>query len=125
MSTINNQNKSGTTAKKKKAGGHRPGAGRPKGSLNKIQGGEFLAKYKRITGKDFAQSIVEDLVSARNTGDTELLFKYQNALLKYVFSDTASQDITSNGQTINANYLFKQEQLPDWTSVDKQVKVDK
>lgn len=117
-----NNNQENTTPKKKKVGGARPGAGRKPGSLNKIQGKDFLAKYKKLTGKNFEDALINDMVQAEKEGNTELLFKYRNSLLKYLFSDVATQDITSGGQPLQASFQFYQEELPDWQAeIPKQV----
>ena len=101
---------------KGKRGGKRPGAGRKLGSTNKIQGVEFLEEYKKVHGSNLAEDLAKDMHSARTRGDYEMLFKYQTAFAKYYFADTAKQemDVTSNGQTLGANFVFPQQELDDW-----------
>ena len=88
--------------KTKKRGGKRPGSGRKPGSVNKIQGGEFLEEYMRIHGSSLKEDLARDMLAARARGDFEMLFKYQTAFAKYYFSDVAEQkvDVTSNGETL-------------------------
>lgn len=84
----------------KKQGGKRPGAGRPVGSVNKIQGGEFLLAYKKLHGSSLKEDLIKDMFDARNRGDLEMLFKYQATFAKYYFSDVQEVDMTSNGNTL-------------------------
>jgi hypothetical protein len=99
---------------KPKRGGRRPGAGRKAGSVNKIQGGEFLEEYKKVHGNTLKEDLAKDMLNARLRGDFEMLFKYQTAFAKYYFSDVAAQDITSAGKHIAANFAFPNQELDDW-----------
>jgi len=99
---------------KKGSGGKRPGAGRKAGSTNKIQGGEFLEEYKKVHGNNLKEDLARDMLNARMRGDYEMLFKYQTAFAKYYFSDVATQDITSGGETLKAVFSFPSTELSDW-----------
>lgn len=99
---------------KPKRGGKRQGAGRKYGSINKIQGGEFLEEYKKVHGNSLKEDLAKDMLNARLRGDYEMLFKYQTAFAKYYFSDVATQDITSAGKAIGANFNFPTKELDDW-----------
>lgn len=99
---------------KSKRGGKRPGAGRKVGSVNKIQGGEFLEEYVKIHGTTLKEDLVRDMQNARERGDYEMLFRYQTAFAKYYFSDTASQDITSGGEPIKTMFNFPNVELDDY-----------
>lgn len=100
--------------KNKKHGGVRPGAGRKHGSVNKIQGGEFLEEYKRVHGSTLKEDLVKDMLDARLRGDREMLFKYQTAFAKYYFSDIKEIDVTSGGETFRAIFNFPQRESDDW-----------
>lgn len=99
---------------KPKHGGKRKGAGRKKGSINKIQGGEFLEEYKKVHGTNLKEDLVRDMLMARTRGDYEMLFRYQTAFAKYYFSDVKEVDVTSNGETIAANFSFPTVEIDDW-----------
>ncbi len=99
---------------KPKRGGKRVGAGRKTGSTNKIQGGEFLEEYKKAHGNSLKEDLAKDMLNARMRGDFEMLFKYQTAFAKYYFSDVATQDITSAGKAIGANFTFPTTELDEW-----------
>ncbi len=99
---------------KSKRGGARPGSGRKTGSTNKIQGVEFLEEYKKIHGTSLKEDLARDMHEARLRGDYDMLFKYQTAFAKYYFADVASQDITTKGQALGANFNFPTTELIDW-----------
>ena len=103
--------------KKKGRGGSRPGAGRKVGSVNKIQGGEFLDAYFKTHGTHLKDDLVRDMQEARLRGDYDMLFKYQTAFAKYYFSDVQQVDITSGGQPMQSNFNFPTKELPDWSSI--------
>ena len=95
-------------------GGRRVGAGRKAGSTNKIQAGEFLKEYRKVHGNHLKEDLVKDMMNARLRGDFEMLFKYQTAFAKYYMSDVKEVDVTSNGETIGANFTFPTKELDDW-----------
>lgn len=99
---------------KSKRGGKRPGAGRKVGTVNKIQGGEFLEEYFKLHGTSLKEDLVQDMYNARMRGDHDMLFKYQTAFAKYYFSDVQQVDVTSNGQTVTASFSFIPIELQDW-----------
>ena len=100
--------------KKSGPGGRRPGAGRKKGSVNKIQGGEFLVEYRKVHGNDLKEDLARDMYDARARGDYEMLFRYQTAFAKYYFSDVAAQDVTTGGKSFNTVFNFPTKELDDW-----------
>lgn len=95
-------------------GGRRKNAGRKKGSVNKIQGGEFLEEYKKVHGTNLKEDLVRDMLMARTRGDYEMLFRYQTAFAKYYFSDVKEIDMTSGGEKISAVFNFPAMELNDW-----------
>jgi len=99
---------------KKGRGGARPGAGRKHGSVNKIQGGEFLVEYAKVHGSSLKEDLAKDMFNARIRGDYEMLFRYQTAFAKYYFTDVASQDITTQGKALTAVFNFPTRELDDW-----------
>jgi hypothetical protein len=110
----NNQGETKLTVTPSKRGGKRPGSGRKAGSTNKIQGVEFLEEYKKIHGTTLKEDLARDMHEARMRGDYDMLYKYQTAFAKYYFADVAAQDITSNGETIKASFVFPSTELIDW-----------
>lgn len=105
---------------KGRSGGARANAGRPKGGVNKIQGGDFLKEYRRVHGEDLVTHLAQDMYDARQRGDRELLYRYHSAFAKYFFTDVAAQDITSAGKSIApAQVMLVAKELDDWKDEDK------
>ena len=86
---------------KGKNGGVRPGAGRPKGSPNKITGSTLLAA---IAERDvpFAQGLAEDYIAARSGDDRHLVLKYQQMIMNKVIADKVEVDVTDQNRLLEA-----------------------
>jgi hypothetical protein len=97
-------------------GGARIGSGRPKGSTNKITPTEMLDDFANKAGMDFHEFINEQIVSAYQAGDKELVSKYLLGFAKYLVQDVqeVKQDVTSNGQTMNVGFNFPTIELVEW-----------
>lgn len=121
MSTndLNNNQKNSTH------GGKRQGAGRKKGSTNKITAEEFFTTYKKVTKGEFLEDLVTRLhktyeqvntATSRKEFDDAIVnaHKYDSFIAKYLFTDVKELDITSNGETIGANFTFPTQELDDW-----------
>ena len=117
----NNQNKSKGVGR----GGKRQGAGRKKGSTNKITAEEFFTTYKKVTKGEFLEDLVKRLQQTYNQVDTAVTrkefdeainnaHKYDSFIAKYLFTDVKEVDVTSNGETIGANFTFPTTELKDW-----------
>jgi hypothetical protein len=87
-----------TDLAKPKMGGARPGAGRPKGSLNKISGGDILDSLENVLGIPYAEQLALNYRDALYSGDVNLKEKYDRLILSKVVADKV--DITSNGETM-------------------------
>lgn len=81
-------------------GGARTGAGRPKGSTNKIPAEEILEDFKKQSGMKFSTFINMKLLQAHAEGNQELVSKYIATLGRYLIQDKQEIDVTSNGQTM-------------------------
>jgi len=68
-------------------GGARAGAGRPKGSTNKITMDGLLQSLGRHLGKDYAEQIALNYVEALNRGDHSGVRDYDKVLLGKVIAD--------------------------------------
>jgi hypothetical protein len=95
-------------------GGKREGAGRPKGSTNKISPQEFLDDFEKQSGQTLSKFIVGKIIEADNEGNKELVAKYSLGLAKYVIQDIQQVDVTTNGQTLGVQLVFSNKELPDW-----------
>lgn len=84
----------------RKAGGARTGAGRPRGSLNKISGGAILDAIAQID-KPFEIGLAEDYKRARESSDRNLVQRYQQMILSRVVAQDAPVNITLTDSIAN------------------------
>jgi hypothetical protein len=89
------------TVEKGRNGGVRPGAGRPKGSPNKITGSTLLAEIEK-RDVPFAQGLAEDYIAARQTDDRHLVLKYQQMIMNKVIADKVEIDVTDQNRLLEA-----------------------
>ena len=114
ISMSKNLNKNQNHSVKGKNGGARPGAGRKKGSKQKLSAQTILHEIAKID-KPFAIGLAEDYHNARMSGDTHLVVKYQQLILSKVVADKVDVDHTTGGQPIQTVFNFPQKELVDWT----------
>jgi hypothetical protein len=120
-----------STQKSKKPstkGGARPGAGRPKGSTNKVTAQDFLEKYKKRFGVEYVDDILNNFAAANAllstagaVGDPQAIIealtmkhKYDTMVAKYIWKDVQELDVTTGGEKLQASFNFVSAQLPDW-----------
>lgn len=101
--------------KKSNRGGKRPGAGRKKGMIQKLSGSELLKQIQRTTGKKFEQLLAEHYRDSYLREDWNAVRDYEKTILGKVIADKV--DITSDGQSIVPNYVFKEKELPEWNNI--------
>ena len=116
---INNQKK----PEKGKNGGWRPNSGRKKGQKQKLSALQILNEIAK-KDKPFAVGLAEDYHNARMSGDTHLVVKYQQMILNKVVADKVDVDHTTMGQPLTAVFQFPERELPDWTNVEKTIKLE-
>jgi hypothetical protein len=109
-----NLNKNQFHSVKGKNGGARPGAGRKKGSVQKLSAQSILHEIAK-KDKPFAIGLAEDYHNARMSGDQHLVVKYQQMILNKVVADKVDVDHTTLGQPIQTIFNFPQKELVDWT----------
>lgn len=101
--------------KKKGRGGARPNSGRKVGSTVKLSAADLLAEIAR-QDKPFAEGLAEDYTKARQSGDLQIVQRYQQMFLSKVLADKQEVDMTSNGQTLGASFTFPTVELPEWNN---------
>jgi hypothetical protein len=111
----NNQNKQTIQPVKKGRGGARANSGRKLGATQKLSATSLLDAIAKID-VPFEQGIAEDYLKARQSGDLHVIQKYQTMILSKVIADKQELDVTSNGQTLGANFSFPSKELPDWSN---------
>jgi hypothetical protein len=95
-------------------GGARIGAGRPKGSTNKITIIELMNSMENVMGMDYGARFAINYQSAIDRGDWGLVKEYDKAILPKLVADKLETDITSNGQTMGVQLVFTPVELPEW-----------
>jgi hypothetical protein len=100
---------------KKQRGGYRPNSGRKKGMIQKLSGCELLKQIQRTTGKRFEQLLAEHYRDSILRGDWASVRDYEKTILAKVIADKV--DVTTNGESLNMNFNFVREELPDWSNI--------
>jgi hypothetical protein len=125
-----NKNMEKTTEKNKQKdapnggrGGHRKGAGRPKGSRDQVSIKGLLETLDRQTGgRDYEDLLVEDFLQARNNSDTNLTLKYHNLILNKVMNSLARIEVTDSKDAIEAKQAAFAEALAKLVGVSPDTK---
>lgn len=102
---------------RKKNGGARPGAGRKKGTINKLSGHVLLKEIEKTTGKKFETLIAEHYKLAYEMRDFAAVRDYEKAIMNKVVADQHSIDHTTMGESMHASYSFNHTELPDWKTI--------
>lgn len=126
--TSQNNNQNGPSQRyKKKAptrGGFRKNAGRKKGSSEKLRASALLNAIHKVTGKPLAFLIAEHYQDSVERGDWQAVRDYEKTFLSKVVADKVDVDHTTMGQPLTAMFQFPQRELPDWTNVEKVIKIE-
>ena len=114
------ENNNQIISEKPRVGGAREGAGRPKGTLNKLSGQRILeAIEQQNNGIPYEVTLANDFLAARYDDDKHLVAKYHQLILSKVVADKV--DITSNGETLQVPTLnFAPKEIPDYIEANVQ-----
>lgn len=103
--------------KKRKGGGKQPGAGRPKGSTNKVDIKELAEDFKDQAGMSFGQFVNKKMIEADQSGEHDRLQRYVLGLSKYFLQEpTQKVDVTTNGEAIKGAFTFVPVEMTEWKS---------
>jgi hypothetical protein len=106
----------------RKFGGAQPGAGRPKGTINKISASAILEAIDDTLGIPFQVQLALNYQRAIYGDDPGLTARYDQFILNKVVADKV--DITSNGQSITPIIEMTTAEIPDYITVEhKEVNV--
>ncbi|CAB4202817.1 hypothetical protein UFOVP1369_41 [uncultured Caudovirales phage] len=120
---INNNMEKTKEKKSTGHGGHRKGAGRPKGSRDQVSIKNLLeALDKHTGGQDYEDLLVQDFLQARNNSDTNLTLKYHNLILNKVMSSLAKIEVTDSKDAIEAKQAAFAEALAKLVGVSPDAK---
>lgn len=126
MSTELNQKKTEVNArtglpKKSSRGGVRKGAGRPKGSVDKVTIAGLLGEIETQSGRTYQEMLAEDFIASRS-GDRNLAAKYHNLILNKVMATMASVEVTSPADEVAAKSAAFAEALVKITQIAQDTK---
>jgi len=111
------------TEKKSGHGGHRKGAGRPKGSRDQVSIKHLLEALDKHTGGQYYEDLlVQDFLQARNNSDTNLTLKYHNLILNKVMNSLTKIEVTDSKDAIEAKQAAFAEALAKLVGVSPDTK---
>ena len=109
------------TTKKPVKGGKQPGAGRKKGSTNKVTSERILRQISLQIGRPFEQLLAEGYHASIIACDVTARLAYEKLILSKVIADKHEMDIHSMGQSLVNNFKFQKAELPEWIEPDLKV----
>ena len=101
----NNQADSRYSVKAPTRGGFRPGAGRPKGSSNKIRIEDLIDSIENRSGMSFPEQVAANYVNAIVREDWARVENYDKALLNKIVADKSEVTIEEVGDVVEAKKL--------------------
>ena len=100
---------------KKPRGGAKPGAGRPKGSTNKVDIKDLAEDFKKQAGMSFGEFVNRKMIEADQSGEHDRLQRYVLGLAKYFIQEpTQKVDVTTNGEAIKGAFTFVPVEMSEW-----------
>jgi methionine salvage enolase-phosphatase E1 len=87
---------------KDRRGGARPGAGRPKGSGNKITVQDLIDQAQITIGKSFVQSLIEGYHDTIVAGDRRTRVMYEKMIMDKVLADRQQVEVTDTEDAVAA-----------------------
>ena len=89
-------------AKVSSRGGARKGAGRPRGTRNKITVQDLLGAIETHAGQGYEELLVTDFLAARQGNDNHLVHKYHNLISGKILSTLATVEVTDSEDVLAA-----------------------
>ena len=109
---MNQTNKSGW-------GGARAGAGRPKGSGNKVRIEDLLDEIENATGVTYAEQLASNYASAINREDWTKVGEYDRAFLNKIVADKTEIEVVESEDAVLAKQQAFAEALTALVAVNK------
>lgn len=98
-------------------GGAREGAGRKKGSINKISGKAILEEAERVLGKPFITSLLEGYQDTIINNDTKHRTVYERMLLDKVASNLFDVEVSDSEDVLAAKQAAFAEAIAQITAI--------
>jgi hypothetical protein len=83
-------------------GGARKGAGRPRGTRNRVTVQDLLEAIETEAGVGYEQLLVRDFLVARSGNDNHLVHKYHNLISGKILSTLATVEVSDSQDAITA-----------------------
>ena len=99
------------TELKQRWGGPRPGAGRPKGSGNKIKIEDLIDSIEAKSGMSFPDQIASNYAAAINRGDWARVENYDKALLNTIVADKSEIVLEDSTNILEAKQVAFREAI--------------
>ena len=104
---------------KKQNGGARPGAGRPKGSTNKVTAQDLLTAAENTIGKPFVVSLVEGYKKSIDENNNKLRVMYEKIIIDKVVADRHNVEVEDSEDTVAAKQEAFRQALAAMVAVKK------
>jgi hypothetical protein len=120
--TEKNSTNSRYAAKSPSRGGARPGAGRPRGSTEKLTARLLLETCDQVIGKPFEVSLIEGYKQAIDLDDRRNRAVYEKMILDKVSTTLIEAEVTESEDAVTAKAQAFQEALAKLVSLDQSTK---
>jgi hypothetical protein len=97
---------------KGKHGGARPGAGRKRGSIDRVTINGLLETLEHKTNnRPYEELLIEDFLDARNRKDSLLVLKYHTLFMSKLMNNLTKVEFNDTTHSLEAKHLAFQEAL--------------
>lgn len=107
-------------AKISSRGGARPGAGRPKGSGNKITAQDIIDEAAKVVGKPLITSIMEGYSKSILENNNKLRVTYERMFLDKVIADRHQVETVESEEAVEAKQAAFAQALADLAGIKKE-----
>jgi hypothetical protein len=104
---------------KKRKGGAREGAGRPKGQTTRLTAKEILETANNMLGKPFVVSLMEGYLQTINEGDTRNRVTYEKIILDKTATTIIEAEITDSTDALEMKKAAFAEALAKLTGMSQ------
>jgi hypothetical protein len=108
--------------KKSNRGGARPGAGRPKGSTERVSVDQILTTLEHYSGQTYAELLARDFTEAHTANDRNVILKYHNLILNKVAPSLNAVEVVNTETEAEAKALVFQEALAKLQALNESTK---
>lgn len=122
MTTEKKTEKSDQKPRKKapSRGGARAGAGRPRGSTNKIKIEELMSTIEVIAGRPYGDLLAQNYVSAIQRNDWNGVRDYDKAFMNKMIADKQEIDVNNSAEALTQKQAAFAEAIAQITRISNQ-----